>query len=477
MAYVPGREHDIFISYAHLDNVPMAAGQPGWVDALAERLKTEVCQRLGTREVRVWIDRQLDGNQCLTPEILAAIDRSAILLVVMSPGYLNSDWCQRERRAFLKVVRDRVGVGNVFLVFARDVKSTDVPPEFGDLVGFRFWIEDAEAGTDRPLGMPDLTERAYISKVLQLSHDLKDQLECLKAASVRGRDPEPRIAPGHDRPSVFLARTTEDLEDREDELRGYLSQAQITVLPQTWYPQSDAAAFEAAMRRDLDRSKVFAQLLSGSRGRELEFAPGKRHPLLQYEIAATAGTPLLQWRDRNLAIEGVTDATHRALLERARACSLEEFKRAVLDEALRAPKSPRPEPVNVMVFVNADAPDRDLATVVGRALAEEQVECYWPLTSGAPEAVRRDLEENLGNCDGVLLIYGTSGADWIRSQLRQGRKIISQRERPLKALAVYEGPPETKEDLAVAIPNLLTLDCRQGFDTGALKQFVDSLRQ
>jgi hypothetical protein len=176
-------------------------------------------------------------------------------------------------------------------------------------------------------------------------------------------------------------------------------------------------------------------------------------------------------------MDAVRDPEHRALLDGARVCGLEEFKRAVLDEARRVPAASHPPAKHVMVFVNADPADRQLAEVVGHTLMENEVECYWPLASGNPECIRRDLEENLGSCDGVLLIYGTSGADWIRSQLRQGRKIISQRERPLSALAIYEGPPEKKEDLAVAIPDLLTLDCRNGVAAEALKPFIDSLRR
>jgi hypothetical protein len=175
--------------------------------------------------------------------------------------------------------------------------------------------------------------------------------------------------------------------------------------------------------------------------------------------------------------ETVRDPEHRAMLESARACGLEEFKRAVMEQVLRPPQAPRPSPLNVMVFVNADSRDRELAENVGKALMQHEVECYWPLATGSPEAVRRDLEENLGNCDGVLLIYGASGAEWVRSQLRQGRKIISQRDRPLGALAVYEGPPSTKEDLSVAIPNLLMVDCRHGVDTTALEKFVATLRR
>ena len=477
MAYVPGWEHDVFLSYAHLDNVPITPGEMGWADELAEKLQTELKQRLGTKDFRLWIDNSLDGNHPITPDIMTAISRSATLLVIMSPSYLNSEWCRRERTAFLNLIGDRVAAGSVFVEIARNVNLNDVPAEFADLQGFQFWIDDKEASTDRPLGMLDRTEKGYINKILQLSHELGTHLARLRSNAGREVKPILPVAQSPDGPCVFIARSTEDLEEKEEELKGYLSQAKINVLPQTWYSETDKATFEAAMRRDLARCKVFAQLLSSSRGREFPFDPPIRPPRLQYDIAVASGIAVRQWRDRQLDVATVRDSDHRALLECAQASGFEEFKRAVLDEALRVP-APRPvASPNVMVFVNADSSDRQLAEAVGKALMEQDVECYWPLASGSPEAVRRDLEENLGNCDGVLLIYGASGASWVRNQLRQGRKIISQRQRPLAALAVYEGPPPSeKEDLAVAIPNLIRLDCRNGFAPSAIKPFIDSLR-
>jgi len=479
MAYVPGWEHDVFLSYAHLDNVPITRGETGWADELAKKLRTEISQRLGSKDFRLWIDHSLDGNRPITPDIMTAISRSATLLVIMSPSYLNSEWCAKERAAFLELVGDRVGPGSVFVVFARKVDRTDMPAEIGDLQGYQFWIDDREAGADRPLGMSDRTEKTYISKILQLSHDLGEHLRRLRANEGRS---EARLLHHVSEPSagpyVFVARTTEDLEEKEEELKGYLSQAKVSVLPQTWYPQTDRTSFEEAMRRDLARCKVFAQVLSSSRGRDLGFVPGTRPPQLQYDIAAGAGIAVKQWRDRQLDVAEVRDPDHRALLEGAQASGFEEFKRAVLDEAFREPEVRRSTSAsaNVMVFVNADPADRQLAETVGKALMAHDVECYLPLASGSPEAIRRDLEENLGSCDGVLLIYGASDAGWIRNQLRQGRKIISQRARPLAALAVYEGPPVPKDDLSVAIPNLIQINCRNGFATSELKPFVDSLR-
>ena len=99
-----------------------------------------------------------------------------------------------------------------------------------------------------------------------------------------------------------------------------------------------------------------------------------------------------------------------------------------------------------------------------------------PLATGSPDDIRTDLEENLLTCDGLLLVYGRTTASWVRSQLRQGRKIMSQREQPLSAMAVFEGPPPAKVGLDLMLPNLLQLDCRSGVSSAAVRKFVASLR-
>jgi hypothetical protein len=100
MAFIAGCDHDVFVSYAHLDN----QGESARVTTLVRHLDTDVPQRLGTKDLRIWIDHNLDGNRQLNPEVMRVIQRSAILLVVMSPSYLSSEWCARESNAFLKLL-------------------------------------------------------------------------------------------------------------------------------------------------------------------------------------------------------------------------------------------------------------------------------------------------------------------------------------------------------------------------------------
>jgi hypothetical protein len=468
MAYVPDYDHDVFVSYAHLDD----QGESAWVTNLVRHLDTEVRQRLGTKDLRIWIDHSLDGNRPLTPEIMQAIRRSATLLVIMSPSYIASEWCVSERNAFLGFARDYVAAGRIFIVRCRDTDPKAMPAEFGDLIGFKFWTQDTGAGgVTRPLGLTDLKEPAYFAGIINLSDKLAQKMKEMRAARVAGTHSAAPAAAEH----IFLARSTDDLETREGELVGYLTQAGLRLLPETWYREDDEHEFRGAMQADLNRCSAFVQLLSRLPGRRARFAGGRRFPVIQHDIAKQIGKPILQWRELADDPAAVEDEAHRELLEGARAGGFEEFQRAVVEAARRKAQTPKPRGANVAVFVNADRDDLGLARQLSDLLARQGVECYWPIIEGSPEKVRQDLEENLKVCDGLVLIYGASEPSWVRDQLRQGRKILSQRDRALAALAIYLGPPPQKTELAVALPGLITLDGRAGVHPEMLRQFVERL--
>ena len=63
MAFVPGYENDVFISYAHADNEVDMFGD-AWVDKLAKYLGIALKQRLGRAdEVRIFFDsKRLRAN-------------------------------------------------------------------------------------------------------------------------------------------------------------------------------------------------------------------------------------------------------------------------------------------------------------------------------------------------------------------------------------------------------------------------------
>src|SRR5215471_17003770 len=98
MAYVPGSRYDLFISYASENN------RDGWVEqfekALGQELGDLLGRHFGPRESIFFDKRELEVAQSFPQELVNASRESAILVPILSPSYLTSPWCRRERTEF-----------------------------------------------------------------------------------------------------------------------------------------------------------------------------------------------------------------------------------------------------------------------------------------------------------------------------------------------------------------------------------------
>ena len=93
--------HDVFVSYAHTDNaVPLgyAAGH-GWITTLADSLRKG---GPNFRQKDVFIDHGLLPGDAFGDDLVARVEGSATLLLVLSKNYLKSDWCGKELEHFLR---------------------------------------------------------------------------------------------------------------------------------------------------------------------------------------------------------------------------------------------------------------------------------------------------------------------------------------------------------------------------------------
>lgn len=480
MGYVTGYEHDIFISYAHIDNTPFGT-EKGWVTAFVDDLKNYLDRGLGCRDVSIWMDRELTCNEAFAGSIEDALRNSATLLVVASPGYLGSEWCKRERNAFHGAVREKARSGSrMFRVDLDDLNRDDLPAEIGAILPCRFWAKDRN-GNPRTLGMPvcDATRGDdYISELTRLRVDLARELKRLK--SLHSSDAVSPLAS----PAIYLAEVTDDLDGLRDELDAYAKQAGLRVLPEAWYPRDDMTEYRRRMTADLAQSKAYVQLLGGLPGKRPPGWP-MRLPAVQCDAARQAGLPILQWRAREVDLDSVkqTCPEHYELLMGAdvRMCGTEEFKRAVIDEALRPARKAtekKSHASDIHVFVNSATPDLELARAVCKLLGDEGIGSSLPLSDESAKVadVREDLETQLSTCDGLILVYGSAPVAWVRRQYAQGRKIISQRESPLIAMGLVDGPPPEKAGVDFQVPNMHSLDWRNGIRPDILREFIAALR-
>jgi hypothetical protein len=479
MGFVHPHKPDIFVSYARVNDIPPEGCEVGWVTTLVKSLKTLLAEKLGRADsFELWMDHELPGHVPLTPEIEARVRDAAILLIILSDGYLASEWCRKEMTLFHQEIRRETRWNSS--VFVVEYDQVERPPELADLAGYRLWVEDRIGKAPRPLGFPRPMpeERRYFDLLNDLRHEIAAELKRLKAAAeARG----PSAPEAEHRDAVFLAEATDDVDELRDEVKRYLQQQGLRIVPEIPYPR-EAAAFRRATEADLRAVTLFVQLLGALPGKRL---PGSDQGVvgLQHASAVGLGVPIVQWHARQLVASQVTSPGHRTLLEgpAVMVSDLEEFKAEVVRriETQRAQTSPDTKVTadgDTLVFINAEDPDLDHARRIGKILFQQGIAYVLPERGDAPSKVRDALEQYLVDCDALMLFHGTNPA-WVVRQWDLLRKLKPRRKSPLRIIGLCDGPPPEKGDCTFEFPGFQVIDCRRGLSDEAFRSFITSLCQ
>lgn len=474
MAFVPGFKHDVFVSYAHVDDQPSPGVQDGWVTTFVQGLRVVLGRKLGRPDsFSLWIDHRLSRHTEITPELLEVVQGSASLLVVLSRGFVVSDWCRKERNAFLESVRQRTGESAVFVVELDRLEEGERPAELSSFVGYRFWVMDREGRPPRLLGSPrpDASDQRYFDLLNDLGHDIADHLRRRLSNGINAAAPDPLEG----RPTVFLADVTDDLEDSRDEVKRYLVQAGFNVLPGSLYSY-ESTAFTRSLEADLAKCKLFVQLLSGSPGKHPQDLP-QGYLVLQHQRAVAVGKPILQWRSPDLDLTSVRDPKHREFLETetVRAVRLEELKAQVGSWFERKDPVAPTGGHDALVFLNAADEDQSLVQNISAVLDDLGTGYVLPLRSDEPVENRHAFEEYVKCCDALLIVYGCVNIKWVSDQLLAIRKLLWQRTAPLAVMAIFDGPPEQKPALNLKLPGMRVLACRENPQFEALRLLLTPL--
>ena len=174
MTRVDDIKHDVFVSYAHPDDMAIV-GSAGWVTTLVRNIQMLLARRLGKADAySIWMDRKLDGSAPISHAIMENLERSATLLVVLSPAYLQSEWCRHEANYFLEAIRQSRASGErVFIVEMLPTERANWPSEFKELVSTRLW-EHSDSGIPKTLGFPQPTvaDNNYYSAIDKLANGI-----------------------------------------------------------------------------------------------------------------------------------------------------------------------------------------------------------------------------------------------------------------------------------------------------------------
>ena len=261
MSFLPGFECDIFISYSHVDNRALTEGQKGWIDSFHQALEVRLSQVLGA-DPQFFRDPKLAGNDYFESVLTGTLQRTAILVSIVSPRYVESEWCIKEFKLFTDVARSTGGLrigdkSRIFKVMKFPVEDNP-HPELEGLLGYEFFTWDPDSGVPRELS-PDRGEEArlgFIQKVDDLALHIRELLKSFNPESTVVR----RVtAPGE---TIYLAETTYDLQGERDTIKRELEQRGHTVLPDVTLPHSPQ--FRGVVNEQLTRAGLSVHLIGGN---------------------------------------------------------------------------------------------------------------------------------------------------------------------------------------------------------------------
>jgi hypothetical protein len=477
-------QHDIFVSYAHVDNEPLPGVDKGWVTTLINGLKNLLGQKLGRADAySLWMDDEERGNTEVPPYIIEQIKNAATFLLILSPGYLESKLCRLELSLFLAQVDENSG--RVFVVEHNEVER---PKSLSDLLGYKFWIKD-DTGRTHTLAMPKPhpEEREYYQKLDDLARELSDKIKFFRQAEKKKKAekentlPIQKVTPTSHKQTVFLALVSYDLEERRDDIKRYFEQQNVQVLPTKHYSPYDNDP-KQQLKQDLKQCNLFVQLLSEKTGLGL--------PQLQYDFAQDINVPIFQWC-ASVNLKQVSDI-HQTLLSQSTliVSSLVEFQEHIIS-LLKSKQETKTESAtnNHLVFINRAAEDIAVANEIKAFLKTHHISCCLSSntsnTSAKPKKIRQDLEKHLLQCHSVILVYDNATEHWVDEQVRYCQRIQVQRTEPFKIIALYKkldkqqllfSNEQQLSSWGLSNLNIETLECVTPQDKDCLPKFLQILR-
>jgi hypothetical protein len=498
-------DSDAFISYAHLDNVELIEGQKGWVSNLHRALEVRVAQLLG-KQPEIWRDPKLTGNDNFADTLIERLRHVATLVTVVSPRYVQSEWTLRELSAFAKAAETQGGIRfhdklRIFKVLKTPVPLDKHPPELQPVLGYEFFKIDPETGRVRELNEifgPE-AQRDFWLKLDDLAHDICYLLEFLHNQGADSSEPKAQ--------GVFLAEATSDLREQRETLRRDLQQHGYVVFP-TRPLSSVASEVKAAVSEDLAKCQLSVMLV----GKNHSFVPeGGTECLLEIQNKLAIDREKegklsrLLWIPPGLQVE---DERQIKLIERLRmdplliqnADLLETYLedlRTVIYDKLKRSAAPAPAPAATPALTTpcpppptpaANANLRSLYVINDQRDSEavspwvEKLFDHFEVLQSVFECDEAEMreyhDENLRNCDGVLIFYGSTNELWVRRKLREIQKAPGYgRTKPAPIVGIVVAPPRTPEKERFRTHEAMVLPQFEGLSPDTLQQFIASLER
>jgi hypothetical protein len=409
---IPAYKGTIFISYARNDDLkPPSGGKkwPGWVEFFWKQLRWELTNR-GVPQTELWLDRyQIEPAEDFTEKIEAALKDACMIIPILSPNWVQREWCIREVKRFVELHAD----DGVVPVRKIEPPPDTLPAFLRTREGYNFFAKDP-TGAVRDFYYRGLEDRAAYNKLI------KRMAEWIATRLISKLTPE-KAVPVPTGQVVYLAVATDELRDARQRVANDLEAAGHVVYPSGPLPDTAANA-EAAIRDGLARAALSVHFLGDHEGAKPD-GSDEGMVRLQLRIArefagASGPVPRVLWVPKWLpGNQDIKRDPFEALKKFGTLLPGEEVyagEATDLSQMLRSRLVPQPPVVNAAahLLVAAAAPEDDgLAAQLANRLQSDDIKVRPRFSNDAAPP------GNLDRTTAVLVLWGNASQAAIDAML------------------------------------------------------------
>ena len=480
MSFVQQLKNDIFLSYAHIDNLPEREGEKGWVEQFERQLSVHLLKRFG-EAVKVWRDPKLARSQIFDRVIEEAVRGSGLMISLITQPYLKSEFCAQEIKWFTATAEEQGGLVIDNYLRILPVLLYNIPPEqwpesCRGTNAFRFYrAEGQEQGWPLDPGSSDFQKA--LRQLVDEVHTVLGMLDKSLAAGPAdvSTAPEQREEETDGTQfSVLLAAPPDDLAPTQRRLANALTRQGVEVVSQIPPPYEEEEHAER-VRQALGETDLSVHLLSASPGEPLdEDDPQRTYPLEQARLGLEHARSQLILMPEELEASQIgpgayadfiasltkreRDADELEVVSMGRPQMLDQIlaKRRRLEDSARRDQAAGHAPGTAFIDVHTN--DLGYITDLMAYLAGKQIA---PLTVPSSELSPQMtlFEENLRKSSLFIVVFGAVARAWVEHRMQTAFKLILAHKLPTR-IGVYVAPPD-KPAAEVTFPPL----CRVALNT------------
>ncbi len=497
MSFLPGYEFDIFISYAHVDNIILPGENKGWIEQFYQNLNLLLAKRFGRTDiVKIWWDnRKLDGSKLFDKSIEDGLQKSAILICLNSPGYMASEYCQKELTDFhQKIAQEPVGsaIGDrsrIFHVLLNRIPHQKWPSQLAGTSGFPFYITEESDDLGDTI---DIKSAEFKTQMHSLRNSIWSILTDFNQQISKATE---EIEAAEKPFTIYMGEVADTLRRPRMRIVSELEKKGFKVISGI-PPPYEGPAHESATHTALEKADLAIHLLDEYPGSPIAGVNNMWYPLKQTALALETAKAQMIWVPPDLVYEDVEESDYKEFLqslENGKGTQKEiEFVRCskntlvqeitdLADEIQSRRIAIKSSAEKLPILLDTHFNDQIYALDLCKSLIENQVQPYINAQDDDPRKNTSMLAERISMVKKLVFLYGSVSKEWVRERMSAALQIIVSNNFPVEDFYIYMGPPHKDNSEISMNQNFLKVNIfnnsnSQFIEPNLLSQFIHNLK-